>query len=727
MGTASSSTTESTARPGAYQVTRTTSGPAIVYRVSIPNGVAPGTEFHVHAGDRRVRVRCPPTSRPGQSLQITLPPEASTQQVLLRAAPLTAAPDVEPGGGAVAMTAEVRRVNEQAEQNGGEAKSFLVDIPPNIYPGMSFTVNVGGQRFMVTCPPNAGPNMKIRIVPPTVREEPQAAPKTQVFEVAVPAGVRPGQPFTLVANSQRVLVTCPPNVSAGQKIRFQLPVSQVVGNIQLAYESNEGWRRIIRVTDMKFQWIRLDNKNEEETETGVGLEVSKMEEFDFTKSAYIRKLTFLEGNDARLRAGRLTLVPAEKALVDSRLVVHNRTLVSYADIAEQQGKSFQEKAAWLENICTQLTSAWEDGHIKLVVRRKYLLADSVECIMSLGREELRKRWRIEFLGEPAIDVGGVSREWFELVSEQMFDPAFGLFVSSANNQMAMNINPSSAISCPDDHLLYFRFLGRVIGRALFDRQLIKGHLVRSLYKHFLGWPITFDDIKAQDEEYYQSLKKLTKMDDISVMCLDFTVTEENMGARAEVELVEGGALKEVTKENLAEYLEANLKYRMLERTKPQLTELLLGFFDITPEPALTVLDANELELILCGLPTIDMQDWRENTNYTGHYENKGRNHQVVQWFWEVVGKEFDQELKARLLQFVTGTSGVPPRGFSVLQGIDGNIKKFTIHGVDRKVYTLPRAHTCFNRIDLPDYSSKEDLLDNLKKAVTLSGVGFGLE
>ena len=417
------------------------SQPAIVYRVSIPNGVVPGTEFHVHAGERRVRVRCPPTSRPGQSLQITLPPAPQTQQMLLKIAPLTAAPGVDAGGGAVEMTPEVRKVNEQAEENGGQAQSFLVDIPPNIYPGMPFTVNVGGQRFMVTCPPNAGPNMKIRIVPPTVKEEPQAAPKTQVFEVAVPAGVRPGQPFTLVANGQRVLVTCPPNVSAGQKIRFQLPVAQVVGNIQLSYESNEGWRRIIRVTDMKFQWVRLENNESEPDETG--MDVAGMEEFDFSRSAYIRKLSYLEGNDARMRSGRLSLISAKDAVVDSRLVVHGRTLLSYSDIAEQQGKGLDQKTAWLQNICTQLTSAWEDGHIKLVVRRKYLLLDSVDCVMSLSREDLRKRWRIEFLGEPAIDAGGVSREWFELVTEQIFDPAFGLFVSSVNNQMAMNINPSS--------------------------------------------------------------------------------------------------------------------------------------------------------------------------------------------------------------------------------------------------------------------------------------------
>jgi hypothetical protein len=222
-----------------------------------------------------------------------------------------------------------------------------------------------------------------------------------------------------------------------------------------------------------------------------------------------------------------------------------------------------------------------------------------------------------------------------------------------------------------------------MGRALFDRQIIQGHMVRDLYKHLLGWPITFEDLKAQDEEYYNSLKKFITMEDLSVMCLDFTVAEETMGIKQTIELIPGGSKEEVTSDNLPLYLESILQYRMLDRTKLQIAELLLGFFDVIPEPALTVFDPNELELILCGLPTIDMDDWETNTIYSG-LKAKDK---VVAWFWD----DFDQEMKARLLQFVTGTSGVPSRGFSVLQGNDGNIKKFSINGVSSAVYVYPRA------------------------------------
>jgi hypothetical protein len=447
-----------TSRPGAYAVSRTTNGPGQVYRVTVPPGVRPGAEFTVHAGTRRVRVRCPPTSRPGHSLQITLPPEPTIHNQFLKTAPLTSSntDGTTPGGGAVPMTVEVRKVNQAASESGGTAQTFLVTIPPNIHPGMQFTVNVpdAGQRFMVTCPPNAGPNMRVRIVPPApVREEPMAAPTTQVFEVSVPNGVMPGQPFTLMANGQRVLVTCPPNVVSGQRIRFQLPVHQIVGNIQLSYESEKssGWCRTVRVTDLKFQWVRM-NKNENESKEASSNDraaagtntLDDMNTFDFGKAAYVRKLQFLEGNDARMRTGLVSLIPAQEAVVESRLVYNNKTLLSYVDIANTQTKGLEDKTAWFQDICKELLSSWDDGHVKIVVRRHSLLNDSVDAVMSLGREDMRKRWRIEFLGEPAIDAGGVTREWFQLLTEQIFDPDFGLWLSSVNNQMCMTINPASS-------------------------------------------------------------------------------------------------------------------------------------------------------------------------------------------------------------------------------------------------------------------------------------------
>jgi len=278
--------------------------------------------------------------------------------------------------------------------------------------------------------------------------------------------------------------------------------------------------------------------------------------------------------------------------------------------------------------------------------------------------------------------------------------------------------------------VYYRFLGRVMGKAMFDRQLIKGHMVKHLYKHILGWPIYFKDLESVDEEYYNNLKQLRtlheKGEDLSNLFLDFTMTTEVMGVIKEVELVKGGSDIEVTNENFPEYVEACLKYKLMGSVKSQLNELLLGFFDVIPESLLTIFDYQELELIMCGLPHIDLDDWKTHTEYTGECEELGVHHPVVKWFWETL-EEFNDEMKARLLLFVTGTSGVPSRGFGVLQSNDGNIRNFTIHGVSAQICFYPRAHTCFNRIDLPLYDSKEQLQERLKLAVTMSATGFDIE
>ena len=69
---------------------------------------------------------------------------------------------------------------------------------------------------------------------------------------------------------------------------------------------------------------------------------------------------------------------------------------------------------------------------------------------------------------------------------------------------------------------------------------------------------------------------------------------------------------------------------------------------------------------------------------------------------------------------------MPARGFGVLQCNDGDIRKFTIHGVHLGEFSYPRAHTCFNRIDLPLYPSKEELREKLKLAVTMASTGFDI-
>jgi len=150
----------------------------------------------------------------------------------------------------------------------------------------------------------------------------------------------------------------------------------------------------------------------------------------------------------------------------------------------------------------------------------------------------------------------------------------------------------------------------------------------------------------------------------------------------------------------------------------QLKAFLQGFHELVPAELIAPFDANELELLISGLPEIDIDDLKRNTEYQGYVETSP----VVRWFWKCIS-EMTQEQKAWFLQFVTGTSQVPLEGFKGLMGMRGP-QKFSIHrafGEER----LPTAHTCFNQLDIPDYPSEEVLQKKLMQAICEAHEGFG--
>ena len=111
---------------------------------------------------------------------------------------------------------------------------------------------------------------------------------------------------------------------------------------------------------------------------------------------------------------------------------------------------------------------------------------------------------------------------------------------------------------------------------------------------------------------------------------------------------------------------------------------------------------------------------RLNTEYHGFSSAS----QAIRWFWEICN-EMSTEDKALLLQFVTGTSKVPLEGFKALQGIGGP-QKFQIHKAYGTTDRLPSAHTCFNQLDLPAYSSQSILAERLLFALAHAEVAFHL-
>uniref|UniRef100_A0A8C9SPE3 E3 ubiquitin-protein ligase n=1 Tax=Scleropages formosus TaxID=113540 RepID=A0A8C9SPE3_SCLFO len=350
------------------------------------------------------------------------------------------------------------------------------------------------------------------------------------------------------------------------------------------------------------------------------------------------------------------------------------------------------------------------SRFEMKIRRAALLEDSYRRILSVKRTDLLKaRLWIEFDGEKGLDYGGVAREWFFLISKEMFNPYYGLFEYSATDNYTLQINPNSGL-CNEDHLSYFKFIGRVAGMAVYHGKLLDAFFIRPFYKMMLQKPITLQDMESVDSEYFNSLKWILE-NDPTELDLRFTIDEELFGQTQQHELKPGGTDVVVNENNKKEYIHLVIQWRFVNRVLKQMTAFKEGFYELIPLDLIKIFDENELELLMCGLGDVDVNDWRENTKYKSGY---CANSPVIQWFWKTV-LLMDAEKRIRLLQFVTGTSRVPMNGFAELYGSNGP-QLFTIEqwGTADK---LPRAHTCFNRLDLPPYESFEDLREKLHLAI----------
>ncbi|XP_021934892.1 E3 ubiquitin-protein ligase Nedd-4 isoform X2 [Zootermopsis nevadensis] len=347
---------------------------------------------------------------------------------------------------------------------------------------------------------------------------------------------------------------------------------------------------------------------------------------------------------------------------------------------------------------------------EIKVRRQNILEDSYRIISSVNRMELfkTKLW-VEFEGEVGLDYGGLAREWFFLLSKEMFNPYYGLFEYSAMDNYTLQINPFSGL-CNEEHLNYFKFIGRIAGMAVYHGKLLDAFFIRPFYKMMLGKAIDLKDMESVDSEYYNSLLWI-KENDPSELELTFCVDEESFGHFSQRELKPDGANIPLTNENKDEYISLVIQWRFVSRVQDQMNSFLDGFNGLVPLNLVKIFDEHELELLMCGIQNIDVKDWKQNTLYKGDYHP---NHIIVQWFWRVV-LSFNNEMRARLLQFVTGTSRVPMNGFKELYGSNGP-QLFTIEKWGQPE-NYPRAHTCFNRLDLPPYESYQQLREKLIKAI----------
>ncbi|XP_045532186.1 ubiquitin-protein ligase E3B [Pieris brassicae] len=402
-----------------------------------------------------------------------------------------------------------------------------------------------------------------------------------------------------------------------------------------------------------------------------------------------------------------------------------------------------------EKVVLGLTERACGGRSTLVtVRRNRLVEDGYRQLAALPSRALRGVVRVRFineqgLDEAGIDQDGVFKEFLEETIKRVFDPSLNLFRVTSEERLY----PSPTSCLQDNHLQLFEFIGRMLGKAVYEGIVVDVPFASFFLSQVLGqtqqalysW---IDELPSLDRDLYRSLTYIKHFQgDISSLELTFSVDEERLGEIVTHELVPGGKAIPVTNENKINYIHLMAHFRMHTQIKDQTNAFIKGFRAIINPEWLSLFSTPELQRLISGdnVP-LDLRDLRRHTQYYGGFHDS---HRVVCWLWDVLQRDFSEHERAQFLKFVTSCSKPPVLGFAHLKppfsircvevGDDEDTGD-TIGSVIRGFFTirkkdplnrLPTSSTCFNLLKLPNYQKRSTLRDKLRYAVN-SNTGFEL-
>lgn len=124
---------------------------------------------------------------------------------------------------------------------------------------------------------------------------------------------------------------------------------------------------------------------------------------------------------------------------------------------------FDNKRAYFRSRIRQQHEQHLSGPLRISVRRAYVLEDSYNQLRMRPSQDLKGRLNVHFQGEEGIDAGGLTREWYQLLSRVIFDKGALLFTTVGNNA-TFQPNPNSVYQT--EHLSYFKFVGRVVSHRI---------------------------------------------------------------------------------------------------------------------------------------------------------------------------------------------------------------------------------------------------------------------
>ncbi|CAN3375640.1 hypothetical protein DIURU_001203 [Diutina rugosa] len=356
-------------------------------------------------------------------------------------------------------------------------------------------------------------------------------------------------------------------------------------------------------------------------------------------------------------------------------------------------------------------------YFKIVVRRDHIISDSLAAIKH-NPNNLKKTLRVKFTDEPGIDAGGIKKEWFLLLTRNLFSQSTGMFVHvDDSNYLWFSLYPREGSDV-------FYLLGAVLGLAVYNSTILDLHFPLGFYKILLGQRLNTENFQQLYPTTYANLLKLRELSDDDLKALDLTFETSVTDSEGRVhnrELTPGGSKVVVTKSNLEDYISNYCSLFIHSGIKSQARALNRGFQQVCGGTALSLFSAEEIQLVLCGSSDthLDVDTLRAVTKYVrfGESREDAEATPVIRWFWHWL-THAPTSKQRKFLIFVTGSDRIPATGIQNMS--------FKISNAGNDKAHLPIAHTCFNELSLYNYPSYDTLSDKLNMAV-YGSAGFGIK
>ena len=412
--------------------------------------------------------------------------------------------------------------------------------------------------------------------------------------------------------------------------------------------------------------------------------------------------------------------PSQDYELNSKIYINSKKYIPITKSKFSIQETLEDKITKLKSEIKSKKISWEEGFCQLNLTRNNLLKESMAQIQNVN---LKKELKINFKGEVSYDAGGIMREWFTTIFQTLEADKLKLFIISDSNEFSYIINPF--LSHNKENLEYFAFIGKLIAKALFDNITVNICFNKLIYKMILQEEINFNDLLFIDYTLYTSLKNLKEigLSQNNNLEVYYSIEMKDVYNHTHsLELVNKG--REIPLTNIDDYIKKRINF-MIGLYEPFIKEIRDNIYAYFSKEVITSFTSDEFELILNGRPFIDIEEWKIFTEYKEPYN---ANHYIIKWFWDIL-KDLNQKELSNILLFSTGSGRVPLGGFAVLESNRGNISRFRIEMLpyEKGCKNFIKAHTCFNRIDIPLYKNKEEMVEMIKFIANQEILGFGID